>query len=143
MKFRLICCLVWLVFFATAGSVSAEERWIEVRSPHFRVLTNGSAADGRHVAHEFEQMRYVFATQFPQFRLDSGAPLTIFAARDEETAKSLEPYLWKLKGAKPAGEFHHGWEKQYVMVRLDATGLSPRVEVYHEYTHSILHLNSH
>ncbi len=88
-------------------------------------------------------MRYVFASQFPQFRLDSGAPLTIFAARDEQTARDLEPAIWKSKRAKPAGVFHHSWEKQYVMVRLDATGLSPRVEVYHEYTHSILHLNSH
>ncbi len=119
--------------------------WIEVRSPHFCVLTNGSAADGRHVAHEFEQMRYVFASRFVNLRLDSGAPLLIFAARDENTAKSLEPEIWKSKGAKPAGLFKHGWEKQYVMIDLDAgaTGLNTYALVYHEYTHSILHMNAH
>ncbi len=143
MKHGPVCLLFCLLLFVTLGSAAAEKPWIEIRSPHFRVLTNGSPADARHVAHEFEQMRYVFASQFPAFRLDSGAPLTIFAARDEQTAKELEPAMWKAKGIKPAGVFHHSWEKQYVMVRLDATGLSPRVEVYHEYTHSILHLNSH
>ena len=143
MKTRILCLFLFLPVLLSGTRAFAEKPWTEVRSPHFRVLTNGSTGDARHVAHEFEQMRYVFATQFPQFRLDSGAPMTIFAARDEQTAKMLEPGMWKAKGAKPAGVFHHGWEKQYVMVRLDETGLSPRVEVYHEYTHSILHLNSH
>ena len=42
----------------------AEQTWTEVRSPHFRVITNGSSRDGRAVANEFEQMRYVFALRF-------------------------------------------------------------------------------
>jgi len=132
--------------FGFFGSVSAqaEEPWIEVRSPHFCVLTNGNKSDAREVAYEFEQMRYLFSTQFPSFRLDSGAPLTIFAARDERTAKQLIPVLKKMKtGSNMAGMFLHGWEKQYVMLRLDQTGLNSREIVYHEYTHSILHLNSH
>ncbi len=121
-----------------------EKSWLEIRSPHFRVLTNGSQNDARHLAKEFEQMRYVFAERYPEFRLEGGAPLVIFAALDEPTAKSLEAATWKLKGAKPAGIFHHGWEKQYVMVRLDSMREDGAKEiVYHEYTHTILHLNFH
>jgi hypothetical protein len=119
-----------------------QKPWIEVRSPHFRVLTNGSQHDGRQVAKEFEQMRYVFADRHPDFRLEGGAPLLVFAALDEPTAKSLEPSMWKAKGAKPAGIFHHGWEKEYALIRLDA-GEGAKQVVYHEYTHSILHLNLH
>lgn len=143
MNWRLIFPLIGLLLLSAAEAVAGDKPWLEVNSPHFRVLTNGSAADARHVAHEFEQLRYVFASQFPNFRLESGAPLLVFAARDEETAKALEPQVWKLKGAvKPAGVFHHGWEKQYVMVRLDAWGEGAREVVYHEYAHSILHINS-
>jgi tetratricopeptide (TPR) repeat protein len=121
-----------------------QKPWIEVRSPHFRVLTNGSQNDGRRVAKEFEQMRYVFADRYPEFRLEGGAPLTIFAPLDEATAKSLEPAVWKEKGAKPAGIFHHGYEREYAMVRLDTMGgEGAREIVYHEYTHTILHLNLH
>jgi hypothetical protein len=119
-----------------------QKPWIEVRSPHFRVLTNGSQNDGRHLAKEFEQMRYVFADRYPDFRLEGGAPLVIFAALDEPTAKSLEPAIWKSSGAKPAGVFHHGWEKQYALVRLDGAD-GAREVVYHEYTHTILQLNFH
>jgi hypothetical protein len=137
--------LVCAVFFTCGvGSARADERpWLEVRSPHFRVLTDASANDGRKVAHEFEQMRAVFAAMFPNFRLESGAPLVIFAARDEQTAKSLAPYLWKMKGAKPAGYFRQSWEKKYALVRLDTWGTGAHQVVFHEYTHSLLHMNAH
>src|ERR1700722_2611494 len=141
--FPILIYIFCALFICPAASFAGEKPWIEVRSPHFRVLTNGSADDGRRVAHEFEQLRYVFATLFPTFRLDSGAPFVVFAARDEDTAKSLEPRLWKMKGAKPAGVFHHGWEKQFAMVRLDTWSQGAREVVYHEYTHSILHMNAH
>jgi len=145
MNSRNVLLAVCLAFALTSAANAKVSPWIEVRSPHFRVLTNGSAVDARHVAHEFEQMRYVFASRFAGLRLDSGAPMSIFAARDENTAKSLEPGIWKGKGAKPAGWFKHGWEKQYVMVDLDreTTGLNTYALVYHEYTHSILHMNAH
>src|SRR6185437_4354906 len=62
----------------------------------------------------------------------------------ERTAKELLPGLRKMKtGSSVAGMFLHGWEKEYVMVRLDETGLESLQIVYHEYTHSILHMNSH
>jgi tetratricopeptide (TPR) repeat protein len=145
MNCRSVLFAISLSFALTSTAVAKVSPWTEVRSPHFTVLTNGSDADGRHAAHEFEQMRYVFASRFENLRLESGAPLTIFVARDENTAKSLEPRIWKGKGAKPAGWFKHGWEKQYAMIRLDTqtTGVNSYAVVYHEYTHSILRMNAH
>jgi Tfp pilus assembly protein PilF len=126
-------------------SVSASEKpWTEIRSPHFRVLTNGATPDGRKVAYELEQLRYVFTNRFPNARMESGAPLLVFATRDGETAKKLEPVLWKRMGESMGGEFHHGWEKQYALIRLDTFGgEGAKQVVYHEYTHTILRLNSH
>lgn len=133
-----------LLSFVISPSVWAGSKpWVQVSSPHFRVLTNGSPNQARHVAHEFEQMRSVFAEQEPQFRLEGGAPLTILAAEDEGTAKMLEPMIWKQKGAKPAGVYHHAWEREYVMIRLDDWDLGAHEVVYHEYAHSILHRNLH
>ena len=133
-----VVCVVGLL----AGLAGASEKpWIEVRSPHFRVLTDSSAGDARHVAHEFEQMRAVLAAEFPKFRLETGAPLLIFAVRDEASAKRLAPNLWKIKGAKPAGFFQHGWEKRFALVRLDQIQPGAYQVVYHEYTHTVLHAN--
>jgi Tfp pilus assembly protein PilF len=137
-----------LLFFSLATTATAEKLWTEVRSPHFRVLTDASQSDARQIAHEFEAMRFVFADRYPQFRLEGGAPLLIFAARDEATARSLAPGMWKEKGVKPNGFFNHSWDKEFAMVRMDGWNepgneALGRVVVYHEYTHSIFHLNLH
>src|ERR1700747_3092581 len=87
---------------------AGEKPWTEVRSPNFRVLTNGSANDGRRVARESEQMRTVFARAFAKMRLETGAPLVIFAPRDEYAMKAMAPSFWKASGPKPAGLFQHG-----------------------------------
>jgi hypothetical protein len=112
----------WVILFAiySLSAAAGEKPWVEVRSPHFRVLTNGSVRDSRKVAYEFEQLRYIFSDRFPNARLESAAPLLVFAVRDEGTAKALEP-RWNTR-ANRAGEFHHGWEKQYAIVRLDSWG---------------------
>jgi tetratricopeptide (TPR) repeat protein len=121
-------------------SFAEEKPWIEVRSPHFRVLTNGSEGSGRHVAREFELMRAVFASQFPGLRLEGNAPLTVIAPRGAEVARGL-----RLPNAI-AGLYHHGWERDYAIVRLDAVTWDIRnpdtyAVVYHEYIHSLLHTN--
>ena len=134
--------LAYLLFASFSGSAFAGDKpWIEVDSPHFRVLSDGSDKDARRVAGAFEQIRAVLAEHFPNFRLESGAPLLVLAARNEDTAKKLAPELWKAKGAKPAGYFQHGWEKQFAMVRLDTVAPETYEVVYHEYVHTVLHIN--
>jgi hypothetical protein len=123
--------------------VVAEQTWLEVRSPHFRVITDGSSKDARNVAYEFEQMRHVLALRFQNAHIESGAPLTIIAARDESTYRAIAPTLWKAEGNRIAGVFFRGWEKQFALIRLDTWGDANSVVVYHEYTHSVLHANAH
>jgi Tfp pilus assembly protein PilF len=86
-------------------------------------------------------MRAVFASEFPNMRLESGAPLLLLAPRNEFSMKTLMPQVWKQKGAKPDGVFQGGWEKRYAVVRLDAMSSGDYRVVYHEYVHSLLHLN--
>ncbi len=140
-KLRSLCVLVLLVSTTTAIARAGEKPWTEVRSPNFRVLTNGSANDGRRVAREFEQMRAVFAVGFPKMRLETGAPLVIFAPRDEPSMKAMAPAYWKGPGPKPAGLFQHGWERQYAVIRLDQDVPGRYNVVYHEYVHTLLHAN--
>lgn len=137
LRFYLCAALLSLATTASAG----DKPWTEVRSAHFRVLTDGTQSDGREVALQFEQMRFVLSDSYPSFRLEGGAPLVVLAPRDEQTAKMLLPFAWKMKGAKPAGEFFHAWEREYALVRIDALSRGQLEVVYHEYTHSVLHLN--
>lgn len=139
---RPLCIFVLLLSGVSCpGALAKEKPWSEVRSPNFRVLTDGSAGEGRRVAGEFEQMRAVFAVGFPKMRLETGAPLVIFAPRDEASMKAMAPAFWKGGGPKPAGLFQHGWERQYAIVRLDQDIPGKYNVVYHEYVHTLLHAN--
>ncbi|MGB9121420.1 MAG: hypothetical protein WCE73_12430 [Candidatus Angelobacter sp.] len=120
---------------------AADNAWAEVRSQHFRVITDGSENDARRVAREFEQIRFAMSSVYPKLRLDSGAPLLVMCPRDESSMKVLAPQFWKRKGFKPAGFFQHGWDKEYAIVRLDELRPESYEVVYHEYVHSVMHLN--
>src|ERR1700688_4565673 len=141
-RFKFIALICALALLRASSSFAGDKPFTEVRSPNFRVLTNGNEHDARRIALEFEQMRAVFAIEFPKMRLSTGAPLLIFAVQTENDMKSLAPALWKNhKGPLPAGLFDHGWEKQFAIVRIDQDVPGAYNVVYHEYVHTLLHAN--
>lgn len=115
------------------------QNWIEVRSPHFVVVTNSSEKQGRHVADQFERMRSVFHVAFPKLQIDPGAPIIVLAIKDEKDFRALEPAAYLAKGSlKLGGLFLRAPDKNYVLMRLDAEGEHPYSVVYHEYTHLLM-----
>ena len=57
--------------------------WVEVRSPHFTVATDAGEKQGRHIADQFERMRWVFQTLFPKTNVDPAAAITVIAVRGQ------------------------------------------------------------
>jgi hypothetical protein len=58
--------LLLLLFFCTSYSALAgepNEHWLEVKSPHFVVLTDTNEKQARRIAGQFEQMRAVFSSK--------------------------------------------------------------------------------
>jgi tetratricopeptide (TPR) repeat protein len=140
-RFRAFIFTTVVFIFSAAISPAGEKQLVEVRSPNFRVLTDSGEGQGRRVAREFEEMRAVFATGFPALRLSGGAPLLIFAVQDENGLKAMAPEKFKTMPAKPGGLFVPGPERQFAIVRLDLVASGSYAIVYHEYVHSLLHLN--
>ena len=127
-----------LTLFATllAAARDKPENWLEVRSPHFIVLSNSSEKQARHVADQFERMRFVFHTVFPRANVDPGTPIVVLAVKDKKDFRELEPEAYLAKGQiELAGLFLRAPDKNYVLLRLDAEGEHPYATVYHEYTH--------
>src|ERR1700737_1015264 len=116
-RFKFIALVSILALLFAVSSFASEKPFTEVRSPNFRVLTNGSEHDARRIALEFEQMRGVFAAGFPRMRVTTGAPPLILAMQSENDMKSLASGMWKNhKGPMPAGLFDPGWERQFAVV---------------------------
>jgi hypothetical protein len=131
--------LLPLILCSTALSSAHDKAgtWIEVRSPHFSVVTDGNEKQARHVADQFERMRSVFHVQFPKLQIDPPAPIIVLAVKDEKDFRALEPEAYLAKGQlKLAGLFLPAPDKNYILMRLEAEGVHPYATVYHEYTHT-------
>ena len=65
------------------------EPWVEVRTAHFIVASDGGEKTARRVADQFEQVRRTFQATMPHAHLDTGIPIEILAARDGKSFATL------------------------------------------------------
>ena len=152
MKATLRCISLATVFISLLAThcvsfAANSQTWIEVRSPHFIVISNASEHDAHRVAEQFEMIRAVFLDYFGRAGT-SDPPITILAAKDEGTLRTLLPQFWEEKNSMhPVGIFLDGGDASYIALRLDvslnqATAV-PYEPVYHEYVHYLMrHLRS-
>jgi len=141
--FAIILGLV-LVLGIPGRASDRNQNWIEVRSPHFIVLSNAGEKEGRHVAAQFENIRALFHAVFTKARVDPGKPTIIFALRNEDSLKIFLPEYGTNPNAKRlAGLFLARPDMNFALVRTDASSTTANEyhTLYHEYTHSILRMN--
>lgn len=137
---RTLACL--LLASACAANAEKPPEWIEVRSPHFVVVSDAKEKQARRVALHFELIRAVFQKSFPHARVDPVGQVTVLAARNERSLKDLLPAFWEEKGQlHPAGIFLRGPEKNYVALRVDVSSEDAYHTIYHEYVHMLMSLN--
>src|ERR1700678_1235768 len=117
---RLLAVLAAFAFSVSSGWSASTEAWLELRSPHFPVLTDPTENQARHIADQFEHMRWVFQTLFPKANVDPAAPIVVIAVRDRKEFQALEPPAYLSKGQIDlVGSLLHGPDKNYILVRLD------------------------
>ncbi len=133
-----LCVLLLALATARAFASPAPERWLQLRSDHFIILTDSSEKDARRIAIQFELMRTVFHALLPTAAVDADAPITVIALKDRKEFQSIEPAAYLAKGKlELAGLFLRTPDRNYILVRLDTSASEehPYATVYHEYTH--------
>src|SRR5256885_7988141 len=127
--------LTVLVFMGFALPVfSGEQQWVEIRSPHFSVLTDAGDKRGRDVAVRFEQMRAVFGALMVKAKVGTPIPLQIIAFRNSKELRQFSP-IWRGKATEVAGLFQSGSDRGFIL--LDTSGEDPRATAFHEYAHQL------
>jgi hypothetical protein len=87
MKSLFLCVLgisVWFVPIPAASQQHVPANWIEIKSPHFRVLTDAREKQGRDLALQFEQMRAVFSQLLCNGKEIQSPPVQIIAMEDQQ-----------------------------------------------------------
>jgi TPR repeat protein len=132
-----------LSLLTAAAAAAAERPWLEVKSPHFTVVTNGTEGDGREVAWQFEQMRTALQKLWPWAKLSTDKPVLVLAGRDEATLKALVPEYWE-KGREPIASIHsEGRDRHYLAMRTDTrmtddVRMTPYFNLYRGYLQVVL-----
>jgi len=80
MRAGFLVALVTLL--GSLNALAADDRWIEVKSPHFTVVSNGSDKTARNVAWQLEQIRAAIQAGWPWARVQLDRPVTVVAAKD-------------------------------------------------------------
>ena len=64
MKWILPIAMTIAIMAANPSARAKDEKWVEVRSPHFIVVSNAGAQQAKNTANQFEQIRERFLRAF-------------------------------------------------------------------------------
>ncbi len=130
--------LAALLLLASSLAAAAPESWVEVKSPHFSVITDTGADQGRRIALRFEQMRAVFGQVFRRSKINLPVPLQIVAFRNGKEMRPFVP-VFQGKPVEGSGFFQSGDDRSYIL--LDMNAENKWEAVFHEYAHQLLNGN--
>lgn len=66
-----------------------KSKWIEVRSPHFIVITDANEGIGKALVQDLESFRTFLSYMLKQSLIDNGPPLEVLALKNKENFKAL------------------------------------------------------
>src|SRR5215471_14100826 len=96
-----------LLLLLLTGSSLADDKWTQVRSPNFTVMSDAGDKKTREVALRFEQMRIVFANLLQRAKVNIPVPVHIIAFKSHDEIKRYSK-LFKGKPVELAGFFAGG-----------------------------------
>jgi tetratricopeptide (TPR) repeat protein len=119
------------------------EPWVELKTPHFVVASDGGEKTARRIADQFELVCRVFQSTMPNSRVYGGIPIQILASHDAKSFARLFPEYPSndKKRAQPNGLFISGPEKTYIVVRTNVSGPVPYEEIFQSYARMVLKLS--
>jgi len=133
---RRILPLLFVVISFSFHAVAST--WVEVRSRHFRVVSDAGEGQAHAVAQHFEQMRAVFGTMFHKRNLNSPVALDIVAFRNQDEFMRYVP-MWKGKPVNLTGFFQASDDRNFIGIEMSSS--DPFGTVGHEYAHLLLRDN--
>jgi len=111
---------VLFLLLSATGSWAGASEWVEIKSPHFSVITDAGEKRGREVALRFEQMRAVFGTLMTKGKVNIPVPLQIVAFRNTKELRQVAP-LWKGKPTELSGLFEGGEDRGFIMLDMSVS----------------------
>ena len=128
--------LFFLALLTLTAPTSAWADWRDLRTNHFHVIGDVSAARLRDIALRFEQFREVVTQLLPAALRAGSAPVVVIVFPDD---RSYRPFMPVANGRTipVAGFFVDGADVNYITMNVEA-GEEAFPIVFHEYSHLLL-----
>jgi tetratricopeptide (TPR) repeat protein len=120
------------------GLAEGADKWLEVRTDNFTVVSNAGEGRLRKTATEFEQVRAAYATVWPDLSLVSGKPVVVLALKNEGTMKRWAPEYFEGNGRiNVVSVSIEGADRAYLLLRTDSrpddADVTPNYNLYRSY----------
>jgi predicted Zn-dependent protease len=127
----------FLALFPAAGSASAKDSWVSVRSKNFFLVGNASEKEVRQVGIRLEQFREAFSILFTRMNFKSPVPTTVIVFKNDNSYRPFKP------NPNAAGYFQAGPDVNYITLTAEVRGeQDPFTVIFHEYTHLLVNNTS-
>ncbi|MDO8794536.1 MAG: DUF1570 domain-containing protein, partial [Vicinamibacterales bacterium] len=133
--------LALLALLGSTLQARQPDRWLEVRSPHFVVISNAGEEHARGVSQQFEHVRALLRRVLTNARVDPRDPVVVLAVNNGRSLRELLPQFWERKGQRPVAAYWGGPHQHHIVLRVDAPDHERYRRVLHEYVHLLTHAN--
>jgi tetratricopeptide (TPR) repeat protein len=130
---KTVLVLACLAVVLSAAPARAKDKWINLTTKNFNIISNADEGETRKLALKLEQFHYVFSKLFklPAVR---AVPTTVMVFKNDGSFKPYKP-LYNGKPSNVAGYFQPGQDENLIALDISANDQRPMSVIYHEYTH--------
>lgn len=128
---KCIPALAAVLLLLAAVPAAAKDRWLNLRSKNFNVISNADEGDTRQLLLKLEQFRFVFSKLV---KTQNMAPITVVVFKNDGSFKPFKP-LYNGKPKNIGGYFQQGRDENLIALNIAASELRPLALIFHEYTH--------
>ncbi len=125
--------LAFLVVALDATPAQAKDKWINLTTRNFNIISNADEGPTRRLALKLEQFHFVFSRLF-NLPLERAVPTTVMVFKHDASFKPFKP-LYNGKPANLSGYFQSGQDENIIALDISANQEHPMAVIYHEYTH--------
>ena len=118
-----------------ANTVQAKDKWINLSTKNFNIISNADEGGSRKLALKLEQFHYVFSKLF-NLPLTRRIPTTVMVFRNDGSFRPFKP-LYNGKPANLAGYFQPSQDENIIALDISANEQRPLSVIFHEYTHLV------
>jgi tetratricopeptide (TPR) repeat protein len=115
------------------------EPWVEIRTAHFVVASDGGEKTARRFADEFEGLLRVLQATMPNARVSTGVPVRILVSRNADSfARVLPEFPNNKNREQPPGLYFSSPEKTYIAIRANAGGRFALADFFQSYAREVM-----